>query len=123
MQCKKDMVCIACPLGCRLEVQYLKTGDGQIAVIGNKCKRGEAYAIEELTAPRRTVTAVVETNSEILPYVPVRTDKSLPKELIDKLLGEIYSTQVSVPLILGQVLFENYEDSGVNVVFSRSLPE
>lgn len=55
------MICIACPLGCRLTVAS-KGGD-EVSVSGDRCPKGEVYAREELLAPRRTVTAVVRTGS------------------------------------------------------------
>ncbi len=38
----KEMICISCPLGCRLLVE--RDGD-KIVVTGNLCKRGERYGI------------------------------------------------------------------------------
>ena len=57
----REMVCIACPIGCRLSVERAE-GDA-VSVAGNRCPKGEVYAREELLAPRRTVTAVVRTGS------------------------------------------------------------
>ena len=46
-----EMVCIVCPNGCRLDVTQ---NGNEISVLGNKCKRGEAFARTELTAPTRS---------------------------------------------------------------------
>lgn len=119
---KKELICIACPVGCRLEVEYAESGCGEVTVIGNKCKRGAAYAREEINSPKRTVTAVVKTDSAELPYAPLRTDKPLPKELIDELLKRIYSIQMPVPLKVGQVIIENFAGSNVNVICTRNVP-
>ena len=42
-----EMVCIACPLGCRLTVTAA-AGD-EVTVSGNRCPKGEVYAREGLT--------------------------------------------------------------------------
>lgn len=118
---KKELICIACPVGCRLEVQYMEGGGGEVTVIGNACKRGEAYAGEEITAPKRTVTAVVKTDSQTLPFAPVRTDKPLPIELINELLESIYSRNVTGPLRVGDCVIENFCSSGVNVICTRNV--
>ena len=49
------LICITCPLGCRLEAE--RGADGELLVSGNHCPRGARYAREELLAPKRVVTA------------------------------------------------------------------
>ncbi len=114
------MICIACPLGCRLTVAKAEGGD--LRVSGNRCPKGEVYAAEEILSPRRIVTAVVRTDSAAYPYVPVRTDAPLLRALAEGLLAALYSRTVSLPVSIGGVLFENVEGTGVKVVFTRTLP-
>ena len=53
----RNLTCIGCPLGCSITVT---TENGEIrSVTGHTCKRGETYAREEVTAPRRIVTSTV----------------------------------------------------------------
>ena len=117
----RDFICICCPVGCRLTVE--SDVQGRIHVDGNRCSSGDAYGREEILDPKRTVTAVVRSNSLAVPYVPVRTDRPLAKGLIRELLGELYGLHVRVPVKVGDILVFNYRDSGVNVVFSRSVAE
>jgi CxxC motif-containing protein len=112
------LVCIACPIGCRLTVTT--RADGEVEVSGNRCPRGEIYGREEVLAPRRIVTAVVPTDSTAFPFAPVRTDTPLPRALTGKLLALLYATVVSLPVRQGQVLVEDFQ--GVRVLFTRSLP-
>jgi CxxC motif-containing protein len=114
------MICIACPLGCRLTVS--STGGDEVSVTGNRCPKGEVYAREELLAPKRTVTAVVRTDSAAFPYAPVRTDSPLPRSLADGLLQSLYSRIVSLPVCMGDTLIDDIGGTGVKVVFTRSLP-
>lgn len=53
----KSFICINCPLGCPLTVT-VENGEVK-SVTGNTCKRGELYAVKEVTAPARTVTSTV----------------------------------------------------------------
>jgi hypothetical protein len=53
----RELVCIACPVGCRLRVSQEQ--DGEIRVSGNQCEKGDTYGREELLAPKRVVTATV----------------------------------------------------------------
>lgn len=63
--------CVVCPNGCRL--RYAEDG----SVSGARCPRGEAYARQERTDPRRTLTLTMRTQDGRL--VPVRTCNPIPK--------------------------------------------
>jgi CxxC motif-containing protein len=115
-----ELVCIACPIGCRLTVER-KDGE-EILVSGNRCPKGEVYAREEMLAPKRVVTAVVRTDSPSFPFIPVRTDKPLPRELIGGLIADLAKELVRLPAARGSVLMQDYHGSGVNVVLTRTLP-
>jgi len=54
---ERKLVCISCPLGCRLTVTW--EDEENITVAGNRCAKGESYAREEILAPKRVVTATV----------------------------------------------------------------
>jgi CxxC motif-containing protein len=114
----KKIICIACPTGCHMDVA--KSADGTWSVSGNKCPRGEKYGIEEMTEPKRTVTYVVQTTSATLPFLPVKTDKPLLKDMISDLLIELSHQKVTTPVSRGDLLISNFKDSGVNVVFTRT---
>jgi CxxC motif-containing protein len=113
-----EMVCIACPLACRLAVSL--SGRGDVTVTGHRCTRGEAYGTEEVRAPRRILTAVVRTDSAEFPCAPVRTDRAISRELVNQLLSELDAMQVSLPIRQGQAAREDFD--GARVVFTRTLP-
>ncbi len=114
------MICIACPLGCRLTVT--RAGGDEVSVSGNRCPKGEVYAREEILSPKRIVTAVVRTDCPAYPYAPVRTDTPLPRGLADGLLQGLYSRTVALPVARGDVLIEDVQGTGVKVLFTRTLP-
>jgi CxxC motif-containing protein len=115
-----EFVCIACPIGCMLKAE--RKGGEEILVTGNRCPKGEVYAKEEMLSPKRTVTAVVRTDSPVFPFIPVRTDKPLPRELIQALIADLALHSVRLPAARGDLLIEDYRGSGVNVVLTRTLP-
>ena len=90
------------------------------AVTGNGCPRGAAYAQDELTDPRRVVTATVASDSPSMPRIPVRTSVGLPRRHIDALLNRLYRLQVKVPVHCGDILLENVENTGVDVIFTSN---
>jgi len=113
-----ELVCIACPIGCRLTVT---SGiEGEMEVAGNRCPRGETYGREEVLAPRRIVTATVPTRSSLFPVAPVRTDTPLARELIPQLLETLYARTTDLPVRQGEILIEDFY--GVRVIFTRTLP-
>lgn len=76
---EKELVCINCPMGCRLTADIV---NGEVvSVSGNGCGRGTAYARTELTHPVRTVTALVRVKGSDIP-LPVKTDRPIGRELI-----------------------------------------
>jgi CxxC motif-containing protein len=114
----RELVCIACPIACRLTVSTSRAGEVKVA--GNRCPRGELYGREEVLAPRRILTAVVPTDSAHFPCAPVRTDRAIGRAMVTELLRELYARRVSLPVRLGQVLIEDFD--GARVVFTRTLP-
>ncbi len=115
----QEIICLGCPKGCHLHCTG-KAG-GEIAVEGSDCERGEDYGREEMTDPKRTVTAVVRTRSAQVPYAPIKTSAPLGKGLIRPLLRTIYSLELPVPLAMGEVVIADFEGSGVDVVVTRPV--
>lgn len=113
-----ELVCIACPIGCRMSVAAQP--DGVVTVTGNRCPRGDVYGREEVSAPRRMVTAVVPTGFPDFPFAPVRTDRPLARAMVAPLLERLYSCTVGLPLRQGDVLIEDFH--GVRVLVTRTLP-
>ena len=108
---KKNMICIMCPMGCALEVE--KTAGG-ITVTGNTCIRGEQYAKEELTQPKRIVTALVKVGDGVL---PCKTTIAVPKKLIFKVVEEINKIKLKKGK-LGDVIIHNVLGIQADVVIT-----
>jgi CxxC motif-containing protein len=115
---EKEYICIACPIGCHLKLNVNE--EEKLEVRGNKCKRGEIYAVEEFSEPKRVVTATCSIGLEQLERLPVKTTKAIPKDHISALLDEIYKLKLSPPVKRGQTVIENFQDTGVDVVAARS---
>ena len=67
----RTLICIGCPNGCLVTVD--KNPDGSLSITGNTCKKGEEYARNEVTAPKRTVTSIVRVSGGKNPVVSVKT--------------------------------------------------
>jgi CxxC motif-containing protein len=121
---RKELTCITCPMGCRLVAE--SDSSGELAVSGNRCPRGAAYAREELLAPKRTVTATCRAAGAAVDgsgtrRVPCRTVAPFPKERVPELLEAIYGLEVSLPVARGQVLLQDALGLGIDLVATRTL--
>ncbi|SDZ95889.1 CxxC motif-containing protein [Desulfuromusa kysingii] len=116
----KNMTCIGCPMSCPLQLTIV---DGEIEEItGYSCKKGEEYARQEYTAPRRMVSTTVACSGGLWPRVPVKTAESIPKETVLAVVRELHRYKVKAPVQVGQIILENVAGTGVAVVATRSLP-
>jgi len=113
-----EIICVACPKGCRLEV---RREQGEILVSNADCKRGIDYAIGEINDPRRMVASTVRVNNCLHPLVPVYTESPFPKGMIKDLLHEIRGVQIDAPVKIGQVIIKNALNTGINIIASRDL--
>lgn len=109
-------ICIMCPLGCPLDIQ---DQNGEIAVNGNTCKRGEVYGKQEYTSPKRVVTSLVKVEGHGV--TSVKTDNLIDKEIIFDILNELKKIKLQAPVKVGQVVIENILNTGVNIVATREI--
>lgn len=116
---RKELICITCPLGCRLSVQSLE--GGELLVEGNRCPRGARYAREELLSPKRVVTATCRTVPGDRCRVPVRTLAPFPKERVSELIEFLYALEVKLPVARGDVLVPDALGTGIPVIATRTL--
>ena len=116
MEMTRDLTCIVCPKGCQLKVEL--DGKNVISVSGYTCKRGLTYAETECTAPMRTLTTTAPVEGGGV--VPVKTDRTIPKELIFDCMKEITLARVSADAPIGTVVIENLLGTGANVITTRN---
>lgn len=113
----RNMTCIVCPMGCQLQVEL--DGDQVVSVSGNTCPRGKQYAIDECTHPMRTITSTARTkNGEV---IPVKTNRTVPKELMFECMKEINKAVVKLPARVGDVVIENVLGTGSDVVVTANM--
>ena len=113
----RNLTCIVCPRGCQLTVELGQDG-AVLSVAGNSCPRGKQYAIDECTHPMRTVTSTVRTSDGGV--VPVKTDRTIPKERMFDCMKEINRASVTLPVHIGDHVIENILGTGANVVITAN---
>ncbi|MFL0266611.1 DUF1667 domain-containing protein [Candidatus Clostridium radicumherbarum] len=116
---KKELTCIGCPLGCSLLVEL--DNKGNIKVTGSSCKIGDNYAIKECTNPTRIVTTTVAVINGDYPILSVKTEKDIPKNKVFDCLRLLKGIVVTAPIRIGDVVYKNILDTGVDVVATRNI--
>lgn len=116
---KASLLCTSCPFGCQLEVEHSE--DTILQVSGNRCKKGLEYAEKEIFNPQRIITTTVSISNAIIALVPVKTDRSIAKQLSFKVIESASKLQLDAPVKTGDVIVENILGTGANLVVTRTL--
>lgn len=114
----RELVCIVCPRGCTMRIEEK---DGAFAVTGNTCKRGEQFAVSEMTAPKRTICTTVRTVFPGVPVLPVRVSAEIPKDRIFDVMREIKKVCLDRPVDRGEVILPDVLGLGVDVIATSDL--
>ncbi|MFW2381416.1 MAG: DUF1667 domain-containing protein [Acidimicrobiales bacterium] len=113
-------LCIGCPLGCRLEVDEDSHGD-IIEIRGSSCRKGDRYAAQEHTDPRRNLTTTVAISGGLWPRLPVKTDGDIPKDLVRGACQELRLVRLTAPVKMGDVVVDDLLGTGCAVVATRDM--
>jgi CxxC motif-containing protein len=112
--------CIGCPVGCGGEV--VVEGDRVVEMRGFTCDKGQAYAAEEVVAPKRMVTTTVRISGGSLAYLPVVSERAVPKESIFDCVRLLRGVEVKAPVEADQVIVADALGLGVAFRAARSIP-
>lgn len=116
-----QLICIGCPVGCLITAG--RNEDGSLVITGNTCKKGEAYARNEMTAPVRTVTSMIRVRGGSGHVVPVKTAAEIPKGKIEACMEEIKAAVVDAPIKVGDILIENIAGTSVPVIATGNMQQ
>ena len=111
--------CIKCPLSCQIE---LAEENQILEVKGHMCKQGETYAIDEFTNPVRILTTTVCVEEGVLPVLPVRSAKPIPKQLMKESVRKLSTIKVKAPITCGDLIYENILNTGISIIACRDMP-
>ena len=113
----RKITCIECPNGCLLTVQV--ENNKAVKITGNKCPKGEKYAITEVENPVRILATSVLAEGLPFKMVSVKTDKPIPKSRTMEAMDEIKKIKVTKHVRVGNVIADNFLGLGVNLVATR----
>ncbi len=119
---KKELTCVLCPNGCRLEVEI---EEGQQIIIkdvsGNLCEKGVEWARQEIVNPMRTISSSILVEKGELPLVSVRTETPIPLKNIFDVMKEIKAFRVKAPVNIGDIIIEEVAGLSCNIIATRNV--
>lgn len=116
----KEVVCVVCPRGCRIQVE-VKEQD--YFMTQNGCNRGPIYVRQELTDPRRSLTTTIQVHGGVEHRLPVVTNQDIPRDIVFDALELLSTVVVEAPIIVGDIIIDNILGTNVSIVAAKSLKE
>ena len=89
---------------------------------GWSCRKGEKYAHQEHTDPRRVIATTVRVSGGLWSKLPVKTSDDIPKDLVRDIVQAARSVTVTAPIYMGDVIVKDVLSTGVDIVASRDMP-
>ena len=116
---EREFVCIICPNGCRIKVEYEGTNIKNIR--GDECPKGKDYVKNEITNPLRVFTGSVLIENGNFSLVSVKTSVPIPKKYLKK-IGEItLRIKVEAPVAIGQIIASNLFNKNIDLIATRKI--
>ncbi|UTC75014.1 DUF1667 domain-containing protein [Treponema sp. OMZ 792] len=109
----KNIICTACPRGCRLSV---KIEGKNISVTGNKCPKGLSYGKAEAVCPMRILTSTIASSVEGFPRLPVKTSKEVPLKNFAEYMHLIRKLKADSSKSPGDIIVKNFAESGADLI-------
>jgi len=118
----REFTCVVCPNGCTIVVDVDNDETPVVTrVQGNVCRRGEAWARQEVENPMRTIASSVPVNNGDFPLVSVRTNRPVPLAKILEVMEEIRRVSLSAPVGIGEVIVSSPAGCDTEVVATRRV--
>lgn len=115
----KTFTCIVCPNGCQVTAE-LKDG-AVLSVSGASCRRGEEYARQAVTDPKRTIASSIYVKGGELQLASVRLSRPIPKARIFDVMEEIRRVRAAAPVKTGDVVIRNVLELGSDVIVTKGV--
>ncbi|MDP7079619.1 MAG: DUF1667 domain-containing protein [Candidatus Undinarchaeales archaeon] len=116
---EKEFICIVCPKGCNITVAM--EGEHVTEVKDSSCPRGEKYATDEATDPKRLVFSTVQLEGGPTRMLPVRTRESVPRGKVTAIMQKLAAIVVDAPVTMGDIILDDVCGTGTDVVASWSV--
>lgn len=107
---KDTVTCTICPNGCQI-----KWDENNRSYIGNRCGRGAAFAEQERTNPKRSVTTTVRIQNAGHSLHPVRTKIPVSRDEVIQVVENLKNVSVSSFIKSGETVFTYHSKAGEEI--------
>lgn len=120
MDTKKEIICIVCPNGCRMNVTINE--QNKVTHVDNAlCRNGRTYAENEIQCPQRSLTSTIKVEGGSLPLVSVRSNKPIPKDKLLEAVKLLRTILLTAPVDYHQVIVSNILDTGADIITTKQV--
>lgn len=116
----QEIVCINCPIGCRIDLSLDNSGE-IVGITGFQCKEGKNYAPQEYKSPRRVLTTTLRTESSQRPVLPVRSNGTIPRPKLEECVEFLDNFKIRPPLKAGDVVVSDIMSTGIDIICTDDL--
>ena len=116
---KREFICIICPIGCQISVEY--EGKKIIDIKGAQCSKGEDYAKNEICNPLRVFTGSIKVTKGDFKQVSVKSSSPIPKKYLKKIGKITHSLELKAPVKIGQIITFNLLNKKIDLVATRKI--
>lgn len=118
----REFTCVVCPNGCSIVVDVDDDENPVVTrVQGNTCKRGEAWARQEVENPMRTIASSVPVRGGDFLLASVRTSRPVPLAKIRAVMTEIRKVSLTAPVRIGEVIIPRPAGCDTDIVVTRTV--
>ena len=116
---RDTITCTVCPNGCQVKWDE---ATGQYS--GNKCPRGQAFAVQERTSPKRTVTTTIKLAGSGLKLIPVRSSGTVNRNVVAHIVETLRDTTVKGSVQSGEVVYtETIAGDEIKIITTYGISE
>lgn len=113
-----EIICVCCSNNCTVSIDETNGN----AVSGNRCRNGAAFALHELSNPKRRINAEVRITGAEVDKCPVKTDRAVSKDDLPNIAEILEHFQAEAPVYISQVLIRDIGGTGANLVACKNIP-
>ena len=116
---EREFVCIICPNGCRIAVEYEGTNIQKMT--GEECPKGKDYVENEITNPLRVFTGSVLVENGDFSLVSVKTLAPVLKKYLKKIGDITRRIKVEAPVEIGRIIVSNLLGEDIDLIATRKI--
>lgn len=106
------VTCTICPNGCQV-----KWDETTGTFSGNKCSRGEKFAMQERTAPMRTVTTTIKVNKGRDSLLPVKSAEAISRNQVRSTVAKLMNVRCKDSYNIGdEVYLTELDGKSVHII-------